>query len=121
EGFLSFGQRRRLGLAQLLCGTHRLVIIDEPGASLDSQSMQKIARNLRWAVTDRTAIVITHDPDIFETDFNLFFGDGEIADVGSHEDLLLRNAQYAELIRTVIADRRKQEAGGAVRPGPPEP
>jgi ATP-binding cassette, subfamily C, type I secretion system permease/ATPase len=120
EGFLSFGQRRRLGLAQLLCGTHRLVIIDEPGASLDPQSMQKIARNLRWALADRTAIVITHDPDIFETDFNLFFSDGEIADVGSHEDLLLRNAQYADLIRTVIADRKK-EAGRAVRPGPPEP
>jgi ABC-type multidrug transport system fused ATPase/permease subunit len=121
EGFLSFGQRRRLGLAQLLCGTHRLVIIDEPGASLDPQSMQKIARNLRWALAGRTAIVITHDPDIFETDFNLFFSDGGIADIGPHEDLLLRNAEYAELIRTVIADRRKQEAGKAVRPGPPEP
>jgi len=105
EGFLSFGQRRRLGLAQLLCGTHRLVIIDEPGASLDFQSMQKIARNLRWAVADRTAIVITHDPDIFETDFNLFFDEGGIADVGPHEDLLLRNAQYAELIRTTITER----------------
>jgi ATP-binding cassette, subfamily C, bacterial CydC len=105
EGFLSFGQRRRLGLAQLLCGTHRLVIIDEPGASLDFQSMQKIARNLRWAVADRTAIVITHDPDIFETDFNLFFDEGGIADVGPHKDLLLRNAQYAELIRTTITER----------------
>jgi ATP-binding cassette, subfamily B, bacterial len=109
EGFLSFGQRRRLGLAQLFCGTHRLVIIDEPGASLDPQSMQKIAQNLRWALANRTAIVITHDPDIFETDFNLFFNEGGIADVGPHEDLLLRNAQYAELIRTVTADRRKQQ------------
>jgi ABC-type multidrug transport system fused ATPase/permease subunit len=108
EGFLSFGQRRRLGLAQLLCGTHRLVIIDEPGASLDFQSMQKIARNLRWAVAERTAIVITHDPDIFETDFNLFFDEGGIADVGPHQDLLLRNAQYAELIRTTITERRKR-------------
>jgi ABC-type bacteriocin/lantibiotic exporter with double-glycine peptidase domain len=121
EGFLSFGQRRRLGLAQLLCGTHRLVIIDEPGASLDSQSMQKIAHNLRWALAGRTAIVITHDPDIFETDFNLFFHQGEIADVGPHQDLLLRNAQYAELIRTVVAERKRQEAGRAVRPGPREP
>jgi ABC-type multidrug transport system fused ATPase/permease subunit len=105
EGFLSFGQRRRLGLAQLLCGIHRLVIIDEPGASLDFQSMQKFARNLRWAVAERTAIIITHDPDIFETDFNLFFDEGGIADVGPHEDLLLRNAQYAELIRTTITER----------------
>jgi ABC-type multidrug transport system fused ATPase/permease subunit len=70
--------------------------------------MQKIARNLRWAVADRTAIVITHDPDIFETDFNLFFDEGGIADVGPHEDLLLRNAQYAELIRTTITERRRQ-------------
>ncbi len=105
EGFLSFGQRRRLGLAQLLCGTHRLVIIDEPGASLDFQSMQKVARNLRWALAGRTAIVITHDPDVFETDFNLFFDEGGIADVGPHEDLLLRNAQYAELIRTTVTER----------------
>ena len=109
EGFLSFGQRRRVGLAQLLYGTQRLVIIDEPGASLDFQSMQKIARNLRWALAGRTAIVITHDPDIFETDFNLFFAEGRIADVGPHADLLLRNAQYAELIRTTITERRKQE------------
>jgi ABC-type bacteriocin/lantibiotic exporter with double-glycine peptidase domain len=111
EGFLSFGQRRRLGLAQLLCGTHRLVIIDEPGASLDFRSMQKIARNLRWAVAERTAIVITHDPDIFETDFNLFFDEGGIADVGPHQDLLLRNAQYAELIRTTITERRREVIG----------
>ena len=109
EGFLSFGQRRRVGLAQLLYGTQRLVIIDEPGASLDFQSMQKIARNLRWALAGRTAIVITHDPDIFETDFNLFFAEGRTADVGPHADLLLRNAQYAELIRTTITERRKQE------------
>ena len=108
EGFLSFGQRRRLGLTQLLCGTHRLVIIDEPGASLDSQSMQKVARGLRFALVDRTAIIITHDPDIFETDFNMFFKDGTIADIGPHQDLLLRNPQYAELIRSVVAERRQQ-------------
>ncbi len=107
EGYLSFGQRRRVGLAQLLCGTQRLVIFDEPGASLDPQSKQKIAHGLRWALANRTAIVITHDPDIFETDFNIFFQGGKVADVGSHEDLLLRNAQYAELMNTVIADRQR--------------
>jgi ABC-type multidrug transport system fused ATPase/permease subunit len=107
EGFLSFGQRRRLGLAQLLYGTHRVVIIDEPGASLDAQAMQKIAHGLRWAMANRTAIIITHDPDIFETDFNLFFSNGGIADFGPHEDLLLRNAQYADLIRATMAERRR--------------
>jgi ABC-type multidrug transport system fused ATPase/permease subunit len=112
EGFLSFGQRRRLGLAQLLYGTHRLLIIDEPGASLDAQAMQKIAHGLRWAMANRTAIIITHDPDIFETDFNLFLSDGGIADVGPHEDLLLRNAQYADLIRTTMAERRRQGTRG---------
>jgi ABC-type bacteriocin/lantibiotic exporter with double-glycine peptidase domain len=76
--------------------------------------MQKVARNLRWALAGRTAIVITHDPDVFETDLNLFFDEGGIADVGPHEDLLLRNAQYAELIRTTVTERRKQ--GGKPRP-----
>jgi ABC-type bacteriocin/lantibiotic exporter with double-glycine peptidase domain len=111
EGFLSFGQRRRLGLAQLLSGTHRLVIIDEPGAGLDPQSMQEIAQNLRPALANRTAIVITHDPDIFETDFNLFFSEGGIADAGPHQDLLVRNVAYAELIQAAVAERRKPRAG----------
>jgi ATP-binding cassette, subfamily B, bacterial len=105
EGFLSFGQRRRVSLAQLLCGTHRLLIFDEPGASLDPQSKRKIAQGLRQAVAGRTTILITHDPDIFETDFNFFFEEGRIADIGSHPDLLQRNTSYAALMNAIIAER----------------
>jgi ABC-type bacteriocin/lantibiotic exporter with double-glycine peptidase domain len=111
EGFLSFGQRRRISLAQLLSGKHRLLIFDEPGASLDPQSRRKIAQGLRQAVAGRTTILITHDPDIFETDFNFFFQEGRIADIGSHADLLRRSAQYAELMNAVIAERGE---GGSV-------
>ena len=32
EGFLSFGQRRRVGIAQLLCGKQRILILDDPGS-----------------------------------------------------------------------------------------
>jgi ATP-binding cassette, subfamily B, bacterial len=105
EGFLSFGQRRRISLAQLLCGTYRLLIFDEPGASLDPQSKRKIGQGLRHAVAGRTTILITHDPDIFETDFNFFFEEGKIADIGSHADLLQRNASYAALMNAIIAER----------------
>jgi len=106
EGFLSFGQRRRVGIAQLLCGAQRILILDEPGASLDPETMRKIAVNLRVALKGRTAIIVTHDPDIFQTDFNVLFRDGAIADIGTHDELLQRNPAYAALLDEVAEQRQ---------------
>ena len=105
EGFLSFGQRRRVGIAQLLCGSQRILILDEPGASLDPETMRKIAANLREALKGRTAIIVTHDPDIFHTDFNVFLSDGMITDIGTHDELLRRNPTYAGLLDEVAEER----------------
>ena len=106
EGFLSFGQRRRLGIAQLLCGAQRILILDEPGASLDPETMRKIADNLREALTGRTAIIVTHDPDIFHTDFNVLLSEGTLLDVGTHEELLRRNSTYAALLTDSLEARQ---------------
>ncbi len=105
EGFLSFGQRRRVGIAQLLCGRQRVLLFDEPGSSLDPQTMQEVAANLREAVRGRTTLVITHDPDIFQTDFNLFIKNGMIVDVGTHSDLMRGNSDYFELLNKNVQER----------------
>src|SRR5271166_652061 len=107
EGSLSFGQRRRVGIAQLLCGKQRILVFDEPGASLDPGTMSTVAANLREAVRGRTTLIITHDPDIFQTDFNLFIRNGAIADIGPHLELMRRNSDYFELLNKNIEERRR--------------
>jgi ABC-type bacteriocin/lantibiotic exporter with double-glycine peptidase domain len=108
EGYLSFGQRRRVGIAQLLCGKQRILILDEPGSSLDPETMLTVAANLREAVRGRTTLLITHDPDVFVTDFNLFIKNGEIADMGPHEVLMLRNQDYFDLLNKNLKERSER-------------
>jgi ABC-type bacteriocin/lantibiotic exporter with double-glycine peptidase domain len=108
EGYLSFGQRRRVGIAQLLCGKQPILILDEPGSSLDPETMLTLAGNLREAVRGRTTLLITHDPDVFLTDFNLFIKNGLIADIGPHEILMQRNQDYFDLLNKNIKERTEQ-------------
>jgi ATP-binding cassette, subfamily B, heavy metal transporter len=108
EGYLSFGQRRRVGIAQLLCGKQPILILDEPGSSLDPETMLTLAGNLREAVRGRTTLLITHDPDIFLTDFNLFIKNGVIADIGPHEVLMRRNQDYFDLLNKNMKERSER-------------
>ena len=112
EGFLSFGQRRRVGIAQLLCGKQRILILDEPGSSLDPETMLTVAANLREAVRGRTTLLITHDPDVFLTDFNVFIKNGVIADIGPHEVLMLRNQDYFDLLNKNMKERSERSLHG---------
>ena len=108
EGYLSFGQRRRVGIAQLLCGKQPILILDEPGSSLDPETMLTLAGNLREAVRGRTTLLITHDPDVFLTDFNLFIKNGVIADIGPHEVLMHRNQDYFDLLNKNMKERSER-------------
>jgi ABC-type bacteriocin/lantibiotic exporter with double-glycine peptidase domain len=112
EGFLSFGQRRRVGIAQLLCGKQRILILDEPGSSLDPATMLTLAANLREALRGRTTFIITHDPDVFLTDFNLFIKDGVIADIGPHSVLMLKNQDYFDLLNKNVKERSERARVG---------
>lgn len=65
---LSTGQCQRVALARALMADPDLILADEPTASLDSQSGLEAMRLLRELTTQRgkTAIVVTHDPRIFQ-------------------------------------------------------
>jgi ABC-type transport system involved in cytochrome bd biosynthesis fused ATPase/permease subunit len=60
---LSGGERRRLAVAQLFLTDARLVLLDEPSASLDDRTLDDLNKSLdRWLV-GRTTIVVTHRED----------------------------------------------------------
>jgi ATP-binding cassette, subfamily B, bacterial len=117
EDLLSSGERRRIGIARLLIGDQPILIFDEPGAGLDQQEMGRIARDLVAATAGTTSIIITHDPDVFITDFVIYLLNGTIGGVGPHEELFARNADYRRQLERFVAER--EEAPLAAPPLPP--
>lgn len=61
---ISAGERRRLGLARAALRDPRLILADEPTANLDSETAALVLVSLADIVADRTAVIVTHEPDV---------------------------------------------------------
>ena len=86
---LSVGQKQRLCIARGLVRDTRILILDEPTAALDPQTENALVRALREAARGRLVIVIAHRlSTIRRADRIVFLEDGEIRDVGSHDELM---------------------------------
>jgi ABC-type multidrug transport system fused ATPase/permease subunit len=105
EVTLAGGERRKIALARALCGPQGVLILDEPLAQVDPNGMREMARHIIEATKGRTTIIITHDMDVMETDFNIFLLDGKVAAVGKHADLVRTVPAYAELASRTAEDR----------------
>jgi ATP-binding cassette subfamily C exporter for protease/lipase len=88
--YLSGGQRQRIGLARAIYGDPRLVVLDEPNASLDEQGEQNL-RNCLLALKARgtTVVLITHRPSLLEiSDAILILQAGQVAGFGPRDKVL---------------------------------
>jgi len=80
---LSGGQKQRVAIARALVHQPRLILADEPTASLDKQSGQDVVRLLRQLARDRGCpiLLVTHDSRIFDVaDRIVHFEDGAIVE-----------------------------------------
>lgn len=60
---LSGGQAQRVAIARVLAAEPQLVLLDEPLSALDVSARPEIRKVLRRVLADRTAVIITHDPE----------------------------------------------------------
>jgi ABC-type transport system involved in cytochrome bd biosynthesis fused ATPase/permease subunit len=104
---LSTGEQRRVGVARMLCGDEPVRVFDEPIANLDRQNMVAVAEAIEKSSTGKTVLIITHDPEFFATDVNLFLVNGRLRAQGRHEDLLRDVPEYAELLQMVQQQRNE--------------
>lgn len=90
--WLSAGQMQRLALARALYGQPRLVLLDEPDAHMDGESMEQLQLTLRQ-LRERGAsvVVLTHRPTLVaQMDRLLMLRDGQVLHLGSRAEVLAR-------------------------------
>ena len=96
---LSGGQRQRLAIARALATNPRVLIFDEATSALDYESERIIQTNMNSIVQDRTVVIIAHRlAAVRACDRIIGMVDGEIVEIGSHDQLLRRRGGlYAHL------------------------
>ena len=100
----SGGEKQRVALARLLLKAPSVVVLDEATAHLDSESEVAIQRALATALAGRTSLVIAHRlSTVRAADQILVVDGGQIAERGTHDELLAADGVYAGLYRTQFA------------------
>lgn len=96
---LSGGQRQRLALARAVVGRPRFLVLDDPLSALDVHTEAAVEAALRDVLADTTALIVAHRPStVLLADRVALLSGGRIAAVGTHQELLRTNAEYAHLM-----------------------
>jgi ATP-binding cassette subfamily B multidrug efflux pump len=97
-GNVSHGQRQLITIARAILGDPALLILDEATSSVDTLAELQIQEAMKKLLSGRTSFVIAHRlSTIRHADTILFIKDGEIAERGSHEELLASRGLYYQL------------------------
>ena len=95
---LSGGQRQRVAIARALLADPKILILDEATSNLDTESELFIQESLSELMKGRTTLVIAHRlSTIRQADQILVIEAGEIAEKGTHEELIKQSGRYYQL------------------------
>jgi molybdate transport system permease protein len=93
---LSGGQRQRVALAQVLCSSPQVLLLDEPFSALDVPVRQELRRELRrlQRETGLATLLVTHDPEeaAFLSDEVVVISEGHVLQSGSSREVFTRPA-----------------------------
>jgi len=95
---LSGGQKQRLSLARAFIRNPRLFILDDCLSAVDTKTEDTILNNLKVVLGDRSTIIISHRVSSVKlADKIIVLEDGEIAQSGSHEELIQHEGIYRSI------------------------
>lgn len=113
---LSGGERQRVSIARAFLRDAPILILDEPTSAIDSKTESVILDALERLMAGRTTFIVAHRlSTVRHADLILLMNCGQIAERGTHDELLLRGGVYRQLhdIQTTQPTRRTRPAVAA--------
>jgi subfamily B ATP-binding cassette protein MsbA len=97
---LSGGQRQRVAIARAMLRNAPILLLDEATSALDSESERQVQEALSRLMAGRTTIVIAHRlSTVVDADRIYVLDKGQVAQSGTHAELMAANGLYASLYR----------------------
>lgn len=97
---LSVGQAQRVAVARALLKPAQLLLLDEPGSGLDSQSEQRVMSALKQAATQQTTLMITHQlGDLASWDEIWVMQNGQLVQQGEWQQLYQQEGPLREMVQ----------------------
>ncbi|MYL51046.1 ATP-binding cassette domain-containing protein [Halobacillus litoralis] len=110
---LSGGQKQRVAIARVFLKNPPLLVLDEATSALDLESEHLIQNALERLASERTTFIVAHRlSTITHADRIVHIENGEIVEVGSHQELMKKQGHYYDLYQVQELDDHKQEYMG---------
>src|SRR5690606_4290332 len=95
---VSGGEKQRIAIARAILKRSPILVFDEATSALDSTAEQAILQAMREVARNHTSLVIAHRlSTITDADNIIVLKNGELAEQGTHEELLTANGEYARM------------------------
>jgi ATP-binding cassette subfamily B protein len=108
---MSTGQKQLISFARAILADPKIFVLDEATSSIDTEAEMKIQAAAEKLLRNRTSFIIAHRlSTIRNADRILVIDGGEIAEQGSHKELMARKGRYYELYMNQFRNERVRES-----------
>ncbi|MCP4178330.1 MAG: ATP-binding cassette domain-containing protein [bacterium] len=100
---LSGGQRQKIAIARAIVRNNPIFIFDEATSNIDAETENMFIKLLKSAFSEKIVLLITHKKKLLEQmDTIVFFSNGKITSIGTHQELLTSCCFYNDFINQYV-------------------